>query len=85
MVNDLINDKLKTAFEKNAPQIEVAATNEADAPIETVPEERSKIVTAEEELQAYYIIRGILSEIAPATIFKATDTQQRYLQAPFSQ
>lgn len=81
VVNELINDKLKTAFEDNAPNVnlEVAATKEVPEE-QPVPEEesKSKIVTTEEELQAYYIIKGILAEIADVDNIIAKDTESYF-------
>ena len=76
VVSELINDKLKTAFEENAPKVEIAATSEPETAPELAPEKGSKIVTTEEELQAFYIIRGILSEITAVQniIYKDTES-----------
>ena len=72
VVNDLINDKLKTAFEDNAPKVEVAATTEKAIDTVEVP----KIITTDEELQAFYIIKGILAEISNLNdiVFKDTES-----------
>lgn len=78
VVSELINDKLKTAFEDNAPKVEIAATSEPDTTVETTAEKDSKIVTTEEELQAFYIIRGILSEIAPVSNIVYKDTESYF-------
>lgn len=79
VVNELINDKLKTAFEENAPKVEIAATSELDGLTSDATDDKdSKIVTTDEELQAYYIIRGILSEIAPATDIVCKDTESYF-------
>ena len=78
VVNDLINDKLKTAFEDNAPRVEVAATAEGPINDDVSSEEKSKIVTTEEELQAYYIIKGILAEITDVTNIVAKDTESYF-------
>ena len=81
VVNELINDKLKTAFEDNAPKVNIEVAASKDVP-EEVPEQtevnESKIVTTEEELQAYYIIKGILAEIADVDKIVAKDTESYF-------
>ena len=51
-----MNQKISSALTKNdEPEEEIAATEE--------PKPKSKIVTTEEEIEAYYIVRGILAGI----------------------
>lgn len=71
-VNELINEKLKTAFEENAPKVELKNTIEEVA-ITTLD---NKIITTQEELESYYIIKGILSEFIDSKkiVFKDTET-----------
>ncbi len=78
VVNELINDKLKTAFEENAPKVEIAATAEEPLNEDVPTENKSKIVTTEEELQAYYIIKGILAEITDVNNIVAKDTESYF-------
>lgn len=77
VVNELINDKLKTAFNDNAPQVEVVATAESAGDTQNA-KEISKIVTTEEELEAFYIIKGILAEIANIDNIFAKDTESYF-------
>lgn len=54
LINDLVNQKISSALTKNdEPEEEIAATEELKP--------KSKIVTTEEEIEAYYIVRGILA------------------------
>lgn len=78
VVNDLINDKLKTAFEDNAPKVEVAATAEISNDTLELSKNEHKIVTTDEELQAFYIIRGILAEIANVDDIVSKDTESYF-------
>ena len=88
VVNELINDKLKTAFEGNAPKVDVTAAVVKDvtepaveiaaASEEVSPEKTSKIVTTDEELQAYYIVRGILAEITDIENITYKDTESYF-------
>ena len=68
VVNDLINDKLKNAFNEAAPTVDVTASSE----------NAEKIITTEEELEAFYIIRGILAEIAPVDSIVYKDTESYF-------
>ncbi|MCL2565657.1 MAG: type I restriction endonuclease [Defluviitaleaceae bacterium] len=67
-VNELINDRLENAIEKGQPEQEIAATTDIaeEDDIVTVP--------TEEELQAFYIVKGILAEIADVNLIHYKDT-----------
>ncbi len=54
-INDIVNQKISSALSSEDTQDEVAATIELQAQPE------SKIVTTTDELEAYYIIKGILA------------------------
>lgn len=72
-INDMISDRLKAAIkEEDAPT--VAQSVEPVAPVEE-PAEDSKIVTTEEELQAFYIIKAILHGSVPAERVTYRDAQ----------
>lgn len=72
-VNELMNDKIQTALSKE---------NEEEFPDEPVQEEKetniktrsSGIVTTEEELEAYFIIKNILKEFVPMNDITYRDT-----------
>ena len=69
----MISDRLKAAIkEEDTPT--VAQSVEAVASVEE-PEETSKIVTTEEELQAFYIIKAILHSAVPAERVTYRDAQ----------
>lgn len=54
-VNEIVNNKISSALSKDN---EEETPSKVEAPIEEAP--ASKIVTTEEELEAFYIIRGLL-------------------------
>jgi predicted type IV restriction endonuclease len=59
-INDQINERLKTALGNDiAVSTEVATTSSPEPEIEQIPE-TPKIITTEEELQAFYIVKAIL-------------------------
>ena len=58
-VNDIISDRLKAAMKEGDAHVEVD-----EVKTEPIPEQ-SEIVTTDEELQAFYIIRSILGEVCP--------------------
>jgi len=71
-VNELINDRLKIAMEAQRAaeepiSSEVAATISEDA--------KRAIVTTDEELQAYYIVKAILADIVPLDKISYKDTE----------
>ena len=63
-VNDAISEKLNIAIKstEEAPA-PAPATAEAEAPVEEAP--ANKIVTTEEELEGFYIVKSILREVFP--------------------
>ena len=69
-VNEIVNNKISSALAKETEE----------EPVETappVPEEtpKSKILTTEDELTAFYIVRGILGEVLPIADIVYRDTE----------
>ena len=66
-INEMMNDKIKTALgaeetQQLAPETtDVAAENASQVPTKDAP----KIVTTEEELEAYFIIKNLLKDVVP--------------------
>lgn len=61
-ISEMMNDKLKTAF---GEEVNAAKVSEPVTPVETPADNKHKIVTTEEELEAYFIIKNILKELVP--------------------
>lgn len=85
-INDVMSEKLgiaiKATEEAGAPKTvsAVPAQNE-DAPVEEVAEtetKESKIVTTEEELEGYYIVKSIAREVLPAERITYRDSQSYF-------
>ncbi len=71
-INETMNDKISTALKSGDVETEsIAAT------IET-PEIVSKIITTEEEIQSYYIIRGLASSITDLDNVTYRDTESYF-------
>lgn len=71
LISDIVNQKISAALTKNEP----------DADIDNEPKEEiiiSKINTTEEELEAFYIIKGILAEIMPVEYIVQRDTESYF-------
>lgn len=70
-INDLVNQKISSALSSNT---------ESELEIESVAENSnaSKIVTTEEEIEAFYIIRGILAGIVPIEDIAHRDTESYF-------
>lgn len=69
-INDIVNQKITAALTPE-PVPEVTE--------EVIPEEpKSKIVTTEEELEAFYIVRGILAGIVPIEDIVHRDTESYF-------
>lgn len=79
-VNDIVNQKIAAALtpdEEHADTVddekELAATKVSEVPIKV-----SKIVTTEEELQAFYIVRAIAAEITDIKNIAHRDTESYF-------
>lgn len=76
-VNELVNQKISSALSQEEQHINVASQ---EAPAEEATEEtpKSRIVTTEDELQAFYIVRGLLAEIVPVERIAHRDTESYF-------
>lgn len=73
-INDLISDRLKAAIKDDEPEADTK--NEKQEP-EPEPE-KSKIVTTEEEMNGFYIIKSILRNAIPAERVTYRDAQSYF-------
>lgn len=73
-VNEIVNNKISSALQKDNPQEQEKDVNQ----ITTTQESASKIITTEGELEAFYIIRGILAEIVPVKDIIYRDTESYF-------
>lgn len=79
-INDQINERLKTALGPGvsvpvAPQPAIAPTPEPTPVMVETQADGSKLVTTDEELDAFYIVRAILREIVPVKRVILKDAQ----------
>lgn len=58
-INDIVNQKISSALSENTPEEPTQAAEPAE--IADLNEPKSKIVTTEEEIEAFYVVRGILA------------------------
>lgn len=73
-INELMNDKIKTALSIEEKSSDVPKEDSADALVEE-PETKSKeIITTDEELEAYFIIKNMLRDIVPIEDITYRDT-----------
>lgn len=76
-INATISERLKVAIQdSNIPVVEQPAAEQNITPVEETPV--SKIVTTEEELQAFYIVKAILRESIPAERVTYRDAQSYF-------
>lgn len=76
-INDIISERLKAAIKEDSPTTEKPQT--APQPVDASEEESdSKIVTTEEELEAFYIIKSILRSTIPAERITYRDAQSYF-------
>ena len=75
-INDIVNQKISSALSKEEPETD---TPKAPALTETVTQAPvSKIVTTDEEIEAFYIVRGILAGIVPVEDVVHRDTESYF-------
>ena len=77
-ISELMSDKIKSALEVNTEnqtrQPEAAQAEETEPAAEPEAEHTSKIVTTEEELEAYVIVKMILKDTVPVEEISCKDT-----------
>ncbi len=74
-INDIVNQKITSALSKEEPDTNSSqgSATETDMQVTT-----SKIVTTDEEIEAFYIIRGILAGIVPIENIVHRDTESYF-------
>lgn len=70
-VNEIVNNKISSALSKSDEEKTPQEVSQPDEP-------QSKIVTTEEEIEAFYIIRGILAEVVPIEDITQRDTESYF-------
>lgn len=71
-VSDAVNTRISSALN------EVKETEETVTPKDAEVEETSKIVTTEEELEAFFVVRAILAEHVPVNDIEYKDTESYF-------
>ena len=69
-VNEIVNDQISSALAKD--------TEEEEAPDESTEIPVSKIVTTDDEIEAFYIIRGLLAGTIPVEDIVHRDTESYF-------
>lgn len=82
-VNDILSERLNIAIQGTGVQMPVAQpqpepVESRPEPVEDAEDAKSKIVTTEEELQAYYIIKSICREVLESTRITYRDSQSYF-------
>lgn len=79
-ISEMMNDKIKTALgAEEAKQVQDVAANESETAAQTVQiKDTPKIVTTEEELEAYFVIKNMLKDIVPINEITYKDNE-RYM------
>ena len=74
-ISEMMNDKIKNALSVDEPS---AAKPESAGEAVGEEPEKSKIVTTQEELEAYFSVKSILKEIVPAKDIVYKDTESYF-------
>jgi hypothetical protein len=73
-INDIITDRLKSALSKESENQKIESTPENDIPVG----EETKIITTDEEIEGFMIIKSILRQIIPTTRLAFRDAQSYF-------
>ena len=74
-ISEMMNDKIKNALSVDEPS---AAKPESAGESVSEEPEKSKIVTTQEELEAYFSVKSILKEVVPAEDIVYKDTESYF-------
>jgi len=78
-ISELMNDKIKNALGASAEfESLTEAQVETDNDIKAEPETTSKIVTTEEELEAFYLVKNMLRSYVPVEDITCKDTESYF-------
>lgn len=72
-VNEIVNNKISSALSNDAPTPEIASEPE-DIPEVPV----SKVITTDSEIEAFYIVRGMLAGVVPVEDIVHRDTESYF-------
>ncbi len=76
-INELMNDKIKAALNNSDDSEKVVETDVAEpqpVEVEEKPSYEDRVVTTDEELEAYFIIKNLLKDIVPMNEITYRDT-----------
>lgn len=80
-ISETMNDKIKTALGGSGGSVSVSDTKPAEAPADAAPMEEDtekrtpNIVTTEQELEAYFIVKNLLSDVVDMHDITYKDTE----------
>lgn len=77
-ISELINERLKTALDTEKANTNTVTTTSETQIQEALKIETNKIITTEEELQSYYIVKSILIGILPLEKINYKDTESYF-------
>ena len=74
-MNDRVNDRLKSALQGEPEQEAVSERAEEDSEQEAMDAERSGVVTTDDELQGYFVVKAIVSQDISSARVAIRDTK----------
>ena len=74
-LNDRVNDRLKSALQGEPEQEAVSERAEEDSEQEAMDAERSGVVTTDDELQGYFVVKAIVSQDISSARVAIRDTK----------
>ena len=80
-INEIMNDKIKTALASegsNTPEDKNEDVDDSNSQIVQTPEKVSKIVTTQEEIEAYVMIKGLCKELVSPDDITYKDTESYF-------
>lgn len=70
-INDIVNQKISSALLKEESDTDTQDESESASPV-------SKVITTDEEVESFYIVRGLLAEVLPVEDIAYRDTESYF-------
>lgn len=77
-ISETLNDKIKNALSTSNSEDEIKAEENVKTEKTVLPKKESKIVTTQQEFEAYFIVKNLLKDIVPVDDITMKDTESYF-------
>lgn len=74
-INDQINERLKSAISQHTAKEEAVGNTNSKTPLPADPDSKKAIITTDEEIEAYHIVKALLRDVVEPQRIAIRDTQ----------